>query len=109
MVAMLGRAYHPYESRVIAHDNVVQQIRKGGTENNGLHFAPEEEAMSVLLGIVCTGDVGEGEGNSPEGGRSCSQRAHALSIQYNLQLQSTSDGAEDFAKEKGVTICSCCS
>jgi hypothetical protein len=30
MVAMLGRAYHPDELRVIAHDNVVQQIRKGG-------------------------------------------------------------------------------
>ena len=57
MVAMLGRAYHPDESRVIAHNNVVQQIRKGGTENNGLHFAPEEEAMSVPLGIVCTGNV----------------------------------------------------
>jgi len=57
MVSMLGRAYHEDDSRVIAHDNVVQQIRKGGTENNGLHFAPEEEAMRVPLGIVCTGDV----------------------------------------------------
>jgi hypothetical protein len=57
MVAMLGRAYHPDESRVIAHDNVVQKIQKGGTENNGLHFAPEEEAMIVPLGIVCTSDV----------------------------------------------------
>ena len=57
MVSMLGRAYHEDDSRVIAHDDVVQQIRKGGTENNGLHFAPEEEAMRVPLGIVCTGNV----------------------------------------------------
>ncbi len=57
MVAMLGQKYHPDKLRVIAHDIVVQQIRKGGTENNGLHFAPKEEAMSVPLGIVCTGDV----------------------------------------------------
>ena len=35
----------------------MQQIRNGGTENNGLHFAPEEDAMMVQLGVVCTGTV----------------------------------------------------
>ncbi len=54
---MLGRNSNPDESRVIAHDNVLQHIRNGGTENNGLHFAPEEDAMAVQLGVVCTGTV----------------------------------------------------
>ena len=57
MASMLGRNFNPDESRVIAHDDVVQQIRNGGTENNGLHFAPEEDAMVVQLGVVCTGTV----------------------------------------------------
>jgi hypothetical protein len=50
-------AYHPDKSRVVAHDNVVQQIRKGGTENNGVHFAPKEDGMVIQLGVVCTGNV----------------------------------------------------
>ena len=57
MITQLGRGYHPDESRVIAHDDVVQQIRKGGTENNGVHFAPEADAMVIQLGVVCTGTV----------------------------------------------------
>jgi hypothetical protein len=57
MASMLGRNFNPDESRIIAHDDVVQQIRNGGTENNGLHFAPEEDAMTVQLGVVCTGTV----------------------------------------------------
>ena len=57
MASMLGRNFNPDESRIIAHDDVVQQIRNGGTENNGLHFAPEEDAMVVQLGVVCTGTV----------------------------------------------------
>ncbi len=56
----LKGAYHPDESRVVAHDDVVQQIRKGGTENNGVHFAPEEDAMVIQLGVVCTGNAREG-------------------------------------------------
>ncbi len=52
---MLGRNFNPDE--FIAHDDVVQQIWNGGTENNGLHFAPEEDAMVVQLGVVCTGTV----------------------------------------------------
>jgi hypothetical protein len=43
--------------RVIEHDNVMQQIRKGWTESRGLHFAPEEDAMIVQLGVECTGNV----------------------------------------------------
>ena len=49
MGSMLGRNFNPDESRIIAHDDVVQQIRNGGTENNRLHFAPEEDAMMVQL------------------------------------------------------------
>ena len=29
----------------------------GGTENNGVHFAPEADAMVIQLGVVCTGTV----------------------------------------------------
>ncbi len=50
-------AYHPDELRVVAHGNVLQKIWKRGTENNGVHFAPEEDAMVIQLGIVCTGNV----------------------------------------------------
>ena len=49
--------YHPDESFVIAHYDVVQEIRKGRTENNGVHFAPEADAMVIQLGVVCTGTV----------------------------------------------------
>ena len=57
MVSMLKNSYHPNDSRVIAQDNVVQQIRTGGTESKGLHFAAAEDAMIVQLGVVCTGNV----------------------------------------------------
>ncbi len=57
MMDMLKGAYHPDKLRVVAHDNVVQQIRKGGTENNGVHFVPEEDVMVIQLGDVCTGNV----------------------------------------------------
>lgn len=33
MVAMLGAAYHDNDMHMIAHGNLVQQIRRGGTEN----------------------------------------------------------------------------
>ena len=54
---MLKNSYHPNESRDIAHDNVVQKIRSGGAESKGLHFAAEEDAMIVQLGVVCMGNV----------------------------------------------------
>jgi hypothetical protein len=57
MITQLGRGYHPDKSRVISHDDVVQEIWKGGTENNGVHFAPEADAMVIQLGVVCTGTV----------------------------------------------------
>jgi hypothetical protein len=57
MMNMLKGAYHPDESCVVAHDNVMQQIQKGGAENNGVHFTPEEDAMLIQLGAVCTGSV----------------------------------------------------
>jgi hypothetical protein len=57
MMDMLKGAYHPDKSPLVAHDNVVQQIRKGGTENNGVHFAPKEDVMVIQLGVVCTGNV----------------------------------------------------
>ncbi len=57
MVSMLKKAYHSDDSCVIAHNDVVQQIRKGGTESRGLHFAPKEDAMIVQLGVECTGNV----------------------------------------------------
>jgi hypothetical protein len=56
MIDMLKGAYHP--NKLIAHDNVVQLIGKGGTENNGVRFAPEEDAMVIQLGVVCTSTVG---------------------------------------------------
>ena len=52
---MLGNAYHIHDSRVIAHDNVVQQVRKRETENNGLIFAAA--AQIIPLDAVCTGSV----------------------------------------------------
>ncbi len=57
MMDMLKGAYHPNELHVVAHDNVVQRIRKGGTENNGVHFTLEEDAMVIQLGIFCTSNV----------------------------------------------------
>jgi hypothetical protein len=54
---MLKKAYHLDDLRVNACDNVVKQIQKGGTENKGLHFAAEEDAMIVQLGVECTGNV----------------------------------------------------
>ncbi len=57
MIDMLKGAYHPNRLRVIAHDNVVQLIGKGGAENNGVHVAPEEDAMVIQLGVVCTSTV----------------------------------------------------
>jgi hypothetical protein len=56
MIFMLGDAYNHSDSRVIAHDNVVQQVRKGGTENQGLHFASESEAQIVPFDVRCTGN-----------------------------------------------------
>jgi hypothetical protein len=53
MMDMLKRAYHPDELHVIAHDNIVQLIQKGGMENNGVHFAPEEDGMVIQLSVVC--------------------------------------------------------
>jgi hypothetical protein len=53
---MLGDAYHHNNLRVIAHDNVVQQVRKGGTENQGLHFASESKAQIVPFNVYCTGN-----------------------------------------------------
>jgi hypothetical protein len=57
MMDMLKGAYHPNKLPVVAHDNIVQRIRKGGTENNRVHFAPKEDAMVIQLGVVCTGNV----------------------------------------------------
>jgi hypothetical protein len=54
MMDMLKGAYHPDKLPVIAHDNVVQLIGKGGTENYWVHFAPKEDAMVIQLGVVCT-------------------------------------------------------
>ena len=57
MITQLGRGYHPDKSRVIAHNDVVQEMRKGGTENNGVHFAPKADVMVIQLGVVCTSTV----------------------------------------------------
>jgi hypothetical protein len=57
MVSMPKNQFHPNDSRVIAHDNVVQQIRTGGTESKGLHFTAAEDAMIVQLGVVSMGNV----------------------------------------------------
>ncbi len=57
MVSMLKKVYHSDNSRVIAHNNIVQQIQKGGTESKGMHFAAEKDAMIVQLGVECTGNV----------------------------------------------------
>jgi hypothetical protein len=56
MMTMLGKEYHPNDTRVIAHDNVGQQIRRGGTENQGLHFAGDEQAQIIQLNFRCTGN-----------------------------------------------------
>jgi hypothetical protein len=50
MIDMLKGAYHPNESRVIAHDNIVQLIGKGGTENNGVHFCTQRGCNGDLAG-----------------------------------------------------------
>jgi azurin len=59
MVRMLKNSYHPNDSRVIAHNNVVQQIQTGGTESRGLNFEAEEDAMTMIVQLcfVCTGNV----------------------------------------------------
>jgi hypothetical protein len=57
MMDMLKSVYHPDKLCVVAHDNIMQQIRKGGVENNGVHFTPKEDAMVIQLGVVCTGNV----------------------------------------------------
>ncbi len=49
MMDMLKGAYHPDKLCVVAHDNAVQQIRKGGADNNGVHFAPKEDAMMIQV------------------------------------------------------------
>jgi hypothetical protein len=56
MVSMLKKAYHSDDLHVIAHNNIVQQIQKGGTESKGLHFAAEEDTMIVQL-VECTDNV----------------------------------------------------
>jgi hypothetical protein len=56
MRAMLGNAYHANDTRVIEHDNVVQQIRSGGTENQGVHYVSDEESQRVPLRVCCTGN-----------------------------------------------------
>ncbi len=61
MMDMLKGAYHPNELRVIAHDNVMQLIGKGGTENNGGAFCTQggcdgDSAGCCLHGhCVCEG------------------------------------------------------
>ncbi len=57
MVNMLKKAYHLDDLRVIAHNNIVQQIWKGGAESKGLNFAAEEDATIVQLGVECTGNL----------------------------------------------------
>ena len=47
MMDMLKGVYHPDKLHVNSHDNIAQLIRKGGTENNGVHFAPKEDAMVI--------------------------------------------------------------
>ena len=47
MVSMLKNQFHPNNSGVIAHDSIVQQIRRGGTKTKGLHFTAAEDAMIV--------------------------------------------------------------
>ena len=56
MAKMMGNAYHPNDLRMIAHNNVVQLIWKGVTENQGLHFAKDGEAQIVPLGVRCIGN-----------------------------------------------------
>jgi hypothetical protein len=72
---------------------------RGGTENNGVHFAPKEDAMVIQLGVVCTGNVHVKEflkkvDELIYGG-------HALPIQHNLQLQSQGDVGVDYREEEG--------
>ncbi len=38
MVNMLKNSYHPTDSRVIAHNNIVQKIRAGGDGEQGAAF-----------------------------------------------------------------------
>ena len=56
IMSMLGKEYHHNNTCAIAHDNVVQKIRKGGMENQGLHFASEEQAQIVPIDVRCTGN-----------------------------------------------------
>ena len=83
MIDMLKGVYHPEKLCVIAHDNVVQLVWKGGTENNWVHFAPEEDAMVIQLGVVCTGNVRMKE-FLKKVDKVISQWAYAFPIQHNL-------------------------
>jgi hypothetical protein len=58
MKAKLGDNYHANDTRVIAHDNVVQQIRRHiSEENQGFHFGSDDEAQIVPLNVRCIGHV----------------------------------------------------
>ena len=56
MKANLGTNYHANDTRVIAHDNVVQQIQRHiSEENQGFYFGSKDEAQIVPLNDHCTG------------------------------------------------------
>ena len=76
MRAMLGNAYHANDAQVIEHDNVVQQIRSGGTENQGIHFVCDEEAQRVPLRVCCTGNPSVKESLQKVGGVEVSGATH---------------------------------
>ncbi len=106
MVSMLKTVYHPKDTRVIAHDNVVQHIRKGGTESKGLHFAAEEDAMIVPLGVVCTGNVRVTEDLKKMGKVVYAGHTHfQLNMIYSCRVRTMK--LRTMQKKKGEAICSC--
>jgi hypothetical protein len=42
----------PRQKPVTAHNDIVQEIWMEGTENNGVHFAPEMNAMAMENNVV---------------------------------------------------------
>ena len=79
MKAKLGADYHANDTRVIAHDNVVQQIRWHiSEENQGFHFGSDDEAQIVPLNVRCIGHVKM---------REHCQKVHELVVGNNMHYQ----------------------
>jgi len=81
-------------------------VPMAGTENQGLHFAGEEQAQIVPLEVRCTGNPRVKE-TLQKFDESYCWWPQALSVQYNLLLQIAGDGTAKCSKEEGRLLCFC--